>query len=53
MPLDVISMVTAVANAVVEICKVYQTPSGQKLIEGMISDRAKWDAFWKNLWPVK
>ena len=51
MPLDVIAMLTAIANAIVEICKLYQTPSGQKLIDGMIEDRAKWDAWWKGLLP--
>lgn len=32
------------AQAVVEVCKMYQTPQGQKLLESQMQDQAKFNA---------
>lgn len=46
-PEAIIAMVTAVANATTEVCKVLQTPGGQAQLQQISKDRASWDAFWK------
>lgn len=45
-PLQIVLMVTAIAQAVSDVCRLAMTPAGQKLIEQSISDRQKWDEFW-------
>ena len=45
-PLQIVLMVTAIAQAVSDVCRLAMTPAGQKLIEQSMADRQKWDEFW-------
>jgi len=44
-PAEIVRMITAVAEAVVETNKTLQTPEGKAWMNTVTSDRAKWDAW--------
>ena len=48
-PLQIVLMVTAIANAISDACKLACTPGGQKMLERMDADRQKWDEFWMDV----
>lgn len=44
-PMQIVLMLTALGNGLAEVAKLGQTEAGQRWIEVMLTDRARWDAW--------